>query len=106
MKTLVTEGGGTYGQLDFVTAAATNDGSVLLAYVPSRTAHSSSITVDMTALKGFARAQWFDPTSGNYLEIPGSPFPTSERRASNPRGKTQQAQETGYSFFRSLERPA
>src|ERR1700687_5760695 len=75
IKKLVTEGGGTFGQPDYVTAAATSDGKVLLVYIPPGTARSSSITVDMTALRGSARAQWFDPTSGNYLEIRGSPFP-------------------------------
>ena len=87
MKTLVTEGGGTFGQLDYVIAAATTDGGVLLAYVPPRTARSSSITVDMTALKGSARAQWFDPTSGNYLEIPGSPFPNVGTKSFKTPGK-------------------
>jgi hypothetical protein len=81
MKTLVTEGGGSYGQLDYVTGAATSDGRVLLAYVPPRTAHSTSITLDMTALRGSARAQWFDPTSGNYLEVGGSPFPNVGTRS-------------------------
>jgi Protein of unknown function (DUF4038)/Putative collagen-binding domain of a collagenase len=71
-KTLVIEGGGTYGQLDYVTAAATADGRVLLTYVPP-TATNSSITVDMTVLSGSARARWFDPTSGNYIDA-GSSF--------------------------------
>jgi len=79
IKKLVTEGGGTFGQSDYVTAAATSDGKVLLAYIPPET-RSSSITVDITALKDSARAQWFDPTSGNYLEVSGSPFPNSGTR--------------------------
>jgi len=87
MKTLVTEGGGTYGQLDYVTAAATSDGSVLLAYVPPGTARSSSFTVDMTALRGSARAHWFDPTSASYLEIPGSPFPNVGTKSFKTPGK-------------------
>jgi hypothetical protein len=87
MKTLVTEGGGTYGQLDFVTAAATTDGGLLLAYLPPGSARSSSITVDMTALRGSARAQWFDPTSGNYQEIPGSPFLNTRTRSFKTPGR-------------------
>ena len=86
MKKLVTEGGGTFGQPDYVTAAATSDGKVLLAYIPPET-RSSSITVDMTALKDSARAQWFDPTSGNYLEVSGSPFPNTGTRSFKIPGK-------------------
>ncbi len=87
MKTLVTDGGGSYGQLDYVTAAATRDGSVFLAYVPPRRARYSTITVDMTTLRGSARAQWFDPTSGDYLEVPGSPFPNVGTRSFKTPGK-------------------
>lgn len=86
MKKLVTEGGGTFGQADYVTAAATSDGKVLLAYIPPGT-HSSSITVDMTALRDSARAQWFDPTSGSYLEVTGSPFPNTGTRSFKTPGK-------------------
>ena len=87
IKKLVTEGGGTFGQPDYVTAAATSDGKVLLVYIPPGTARSSSITVDMTALRGSARTQWFDPTSGNYLEIRGSPFPNVGTKSFKTPGK-------------------
>jgi hypothetical protein len=87
MKKLVTEGGGTFEEPDYVTSAATSDGKVLLAYIPSVTARSSSITVDMTALRGAARAQWFDPTSGNYLEVRGSPFPNVGMKSFKTPGK-------------------
>jgi len=43
--------------------------------------------LDMTALKDSARAQWFDPTSGNYLEVSGSPFPTTGTRSFKIPGK-------------------
>ncbi len=72
MKNLVTEGGGTYGKLDYVTAAATADGKVLLAYIPPTAKGSSSVTVDMTRLRGNVRERWFDPTSGNYKEAASS----------------------------------
>jgi hypothetical protein len=72
MKNLVTEGGGTYGRLDYVTAAATADGKVLLAYVPPTVKGSSSVTVDMTQLRGNVRERWFDPTSGSYKEAASS----------------------------------
>ena len=72
MKSAVTEGGGTYGRLDYVTAATTADGKVLLAYIPPTAKRSSSVTVDMTQLRGSAQARWFDPTSGSYKEAASS----------------------------------
>jgi hypothetical protein len=71
MKRLVTAGGGNYGTIDYVAAAATSDGKGLLAYIPPSRKEPSSITVNMTALVGPSRGSWFDPTSGSYTEIPG-----------------------------------
>lgn len=68
MKTLVTAGAGSYGKPDYVTAAAASDGSALIAYLPPR-ATSSSVTVNMNVLAAPARARWFDPTSGMYVDI-------------------------------------
>ena len=67
MKTLVTAGGSSVSAADYVAAAATPSGTLLVAYVPP--AHSGSITVDMTAMSGPATARWFDPTSGVYTDI-------------------------------------
>jgi len=84
MKTLVTKGGGEYGELNYVIAAATTDGKALLAYIPPKASSMVRITVDMTVLSGFAGACWFDPTSGNCLEIPGGPFPNTGTRSFAP----------------------
>jgi len=65
MKTLLIKGGGEYGKLDYVAAAATQDGRVLVAYIPQ----SKTVAVDMTGLSGSARARWFDPTSGRYTNV-------------------------------------
>jgi hypothetical protein len=77
--TLVTAGGGTAqtlgsvgspdntNGLDFVTAAATPDGSTLIAYVPH--AHSGTVTIDMTKLRGAAVCDWYDPTNGSSTAI-------------------------------------
>ena len=72
-RVLVIEGGGTYGQLDYVSAAVTTDGKLLLAYIPP-IATRSVVTVDMTALAGSVRARWFDPTCGVYRDVPGGSF--------------------------------
>jgi hypothetical protein len=70
-KTLVTAGAGTWGGTDAVTSAVTSDGHYLLAYLPGTSGGSStsSITVDMTALSGSARARWWNPVSGAYTAI-------------------------------------
>jgi hypothetical protein len=86
MKTLVTGAGGNYGTADYVAAAATPDGKMLLAYIPPAAIKSSSVTIDMTQLRGEVRARWFDPASGNYTEIPG-PFPVTGKREFSTPGK-------------------
>jgi PKD repeat protein len=58
---------------DYVTAAATPDGQLALAYVPS----ARSVTVDLTRLSGTMIARWYDPTTGSYQAVAGSPFPNT-----------------------------
>jgi hypothetical protein len=75
-STVVTAGYGTFTDSgavhssDYVTAARTPDGNLIMAYLPA----SSTITVDMTKLSGAANAQWFDPTNDTFATISGSPF--------------------------------
>jgi hypothetical protein len=61
---------GSISENDYVTAASTPDGKLALVYVPS----SRSITVDLTRLSATLTARWFDPTTGTYQSISGSPF--------------------------------
>jgi hypothetical protein len=35
---------------------------------------NQTVTLDLSRMSGQARAQWYDPTTGEYLKIPGSPF--------------------------------
>jgi hypothetical protein len=74
MKKLVSAGEGKNEGLERFIAAATGDGKVLVAYVPPEAKGSATIPIDMTALTGGIRARWFDPGSGAYSEIAGSPF--------------------------------
>ncbi len=67
---------------DYVTAARTPDGKLVVAYIPSVRA----ITVDMTKLSGRVRARWFDPSRGKYTPVAGSPFPNTGRRQFKPSG--------------------
>ena len=50
---------------DYVTAARTPDGSLMIAYLPS----GRPITVAMSAMRGNVRAEWYDPSSGRYSTI-------------------------------------
>jgi hypothetical protein len=90
MRTLVTAGGGAYGGQDYVTAAATDDGRALVAYLPPTAKGSRQITIDLRALRGPAQARWFDPTSGKYATIPRSPFPNTSTTEFVTPGKNSQ----------------
>jgi len=79
---LVTDGLGTYGTLDYLTAARTPDGKLGLAYLPS----SRTVTVDLSQLSGSVSARWYDPTNGTYAAIDGSPFANTGSRQFTPPG--------------------
>ena len=79
---LVTDGLGTYGTLDYVTAARTPDGTLGLAYLPS----SRTVTVDLSELSGPVTARWYDPTAGTYAPIDGSPFANTGSQQFTPPG--------------------
>jgi hypothetical protein len=58
---VVTGGLGEFWGLDYLTAAATPDGSTAIAYLPT----ARTITVDLSKLaKGRTTAWWFDPRTG------------------------------------------
>jgi hypothetical protein len=90
MKPLIIAGGGTDTLSNYVAAAATMDGSLLVAYIPP--AHTGSISLDMTALNGRSQASWYDPTTGIYKKIAGSPFNNRGSRKFNPPGKNSRGQ--------------
>jgi hypothetical protein len=92
--TSVTEGYGTLNppskganpyatKSDYVAASRTPDGKLLMAYMPSL----RTLTVDMTKLRGSAKAQWFDPSRGTFVVLDGSPFPNAGKRSFTPVGK-------------------
>jgi len=72
--TSVTSGYGTFKTGDYVTAARAEDGSLIVVYVPSTGTASRTLTVDLTRLRDRAHAKWFNPATGMYTKIPGSPF--------------------------------
>jgi hypothetical protein len=67
---LITAGYGTWKRADYVTAARANDGSFAMAYLPS----ARTITVDLGQLAGPVTTRWFDPTSGQFKPVEGSPL--------------------------------
>ena len=80
--TVVTAGYGTFsstgsiGGNDYVTAARTPNGKLVMAYAPS----ARTVTVDMNQLSGPVTARWFDPVVGTFTSIPGSPFSNTGSR--------------------------
>jgi hypothetical protein len=86
--TLVTAGYGTFASTgsvndsDYVTAARTVDGTLAIVYMPTM----SSITVDLSQLGNPVTAQWYDPSSGLYTTVAGSPFTNASLQAFTPTG--------------------
>jgi hypothetical protein len=66
MRTLVTDGNSSPAASSYVAAAATQEGTLLIAYVPP--AHAGPIGIDMEAMRGPSRARWFDPTGGAFTD--------------------------------------
>jgi hypothetical protein len=62
------------------TAAATADGTLALAYLPT----ARQVTVAASRMAGSFSARWYDPTAGTYQEAPGSPFPNLGSLALSP----------------------
>lgn len=83
---LVTDGYGSYASSgsisanDYATAALTADGTLGVAYLPT----PRTVTVDLSRFSKGVTAQWFDPSSGSYLAIAGSPFANSGSRQFTP----------------------
>ena len=71
---------------DFCTASRTEDGSIVIAYMPT----PREITVNMAELKAPATAKWFDPVSGTYITIPGGPFANAGERKFTPPHKVNE----------------
>jgi Protein of unknown function (DUF4038)/Putative collagen-binding domain of a collagenase len=93
----VVSGYGTYSNTvgdvnhsDYVTAARTPDGRLAIAYLPS----GKPVVVDLGDMAGpGVRAQWYDPTTGTYATIPGSPFAPDGRRTFAVPGKNHEGDE-------------
>lgn len=86
-NTLLT--GGISSGADRAVAARAADGSFAVAYTPN----VRTLVVALGQLVGpRVNARWFDPTSGSYSAVPGSPFLASGSQAFTPPGNNA----TGY----------
>jgi hypothetical protein len=61
---------------NYVTTAYFADGTGAVSYAP----FSTILTVAMNKFKRPVNAKWFDPTTGTYSDVPGSPFVNSGTR--------------------------
>jgi hypothetical protein len=80
---LVTAGGGGEGTADYVNAAVASDGSLGVVYIPA--AHSGSVTIDLSKMRGMVTARWYDPTAGTLATL--GTFASSGTHAFSTPGK-------------------
>ena len=82
-RTVLTSSAGS--GLSGAAAARTNDGSAVLVFTPV----SRTLTIDMSKLSGSqVSARWFNPATGAFATISGSPFANSGTRSfTSPSGR-------------------
>ena len=71
---------GEWPQADYAVASLADDGSCGLVYLPT----PRTITVAVSKLRSPVRVRWFDPTSGEFRPIEGSPFSNHDKREFTP----------------------
>ncbi|HLX60986.1 MAG TPA: DUF4038 domain-containing protein [Planctomycetota bacterium] len=77
-----TEGNRYVMTSDYVTAAASADGKLAMAFLPS----IRPITVDMSKFSGPATAQWYDPSRGEFKPAEKGPLPNKDKHVFTPPG--------------------
>lgn len=88
--TILKAGFGTYGtfetrvsQSDYATAAVLPDGTLGVVYMPT----ARTVTINMQAFRRSTRARWFDPTTGEYHNVPGGLLANRGTHQFTPPGK-------------------
>lgn len=89
-RKLVAKGEGADTANNYVAAAATSDGTLLVAYIPP--SHNGKITVDLTVMKKRAWGTWLDPSSGTMKKINGSPLSNWTQREFITPGKNSRGE--------------
>jgi hypothetical protein len=59
---------GQRGREEFIAAASTREGDLLVAYVPPTGADHRRFVLDLSGLAGPARGRWFDPVAGTFVD--------------------------------------
>jgi hypothetical protein len=86
--TVVTGGYGTFSPSgnvnasDYVTAARTHDGKLVVAYLPS----GQTVTIDLTKLAGPVDARWYDPARGTFIAASSSRLANAGNEPFTPPG--------------------
>jgi hypothetical protein len=71
---------------DHVRAARAEDGSFVIAYLPS----GKPVSIKMAKVSGKSvKAQWYDPTNGKFQSVADSPFANTGSRQFTPPGKNK-----------------
>ncbi|HEY3499968.1 MAG TPA: glycoside hydrolase family 140 protein [Polyangiaceae bacterium] len=73
---ILTGGLGEEGSREYAVLAASADGSLAVAYLPT----VRGATIDLGRLAGPVRARFYDPSDGSFSEVSGSPFDASGSR--------------------------
>ena len=81
-RLLAPSGYGSYGSDSYALAALSSDRRLGVIYYTA----SQNVTVNLWTMAGPVQAQWFDPSTGNYTTISGSPFANSGTRTFTPPG--------------------
>jgi hypothetical protein len=71
MKNIIVDPVNKDTSASYVSAAASRDGSLLIAYIPP--AHKGEVRVDLSVLSRQGFAYWFDPTVGQYIAVKSTP---------------------------------
>jgi hypothetical protein len=85
-NTVVLSGFGTFSASGsaqdntYATTARTADGTLVMTYIPT----ARPFDVDMTKLAASAVARWYDPTTGAYTTVSGSPLANAGRKTFTP----------------------
>jgi hypothetical protein len=82
---------GDLNRSDYVTAAATHDGKLVVACLPS----NRPVSVDMSRLSGPARGRWYDPTDGTYTPVAGGALKNAGIRSFRSPGRNHRGDEDG-----------
>jgi hypothetical protein len=71
MRRLVTSANGADASAgdSYVAASQSDDGKVLIAYLPPTGSGAQSLTIDLRSMAGPARARWWDPASATFTNV-------------------------------------